>query len=64
MVPQTSAAKKEMVYPESDGKPMADNTKQFRWIVTVQGGLDALFVHREHERAARLRALGVEPQDG
>jgi Uma2 family endonuclease len=22
---------------------MADNTKQFRWIVTIQGGLDALF---------------------
>src|SRR5512147_3173235 len=33
----------EIVYPESDGKPMADNTKQFRWIVTIQGGLDALF---------------------
>lgn len=30
-------------YPTSDGKPMADNTKQFRWIVTIQGGLDALF---------------------
>jgi Uma2 family endonuclease len=25
---------------------MADNTTQFRWIVTIQGGLDALF--REH----------------
>lgn len=34
-------------YPESDGKPMADNTKQFRWIVTIQGGLDALFADRE-----------------
>lgn len=32
-----------VVYPESDGLPMADNTRQFRWIVTVQGGLDALF---------------------
>ena len=30
-------------YPESDGKPMADNTLQFRCIVTIQGGLDALF---------------------
>ena len=30
-------------YPQSDGKPMADNTTQFRWIVTIQGGLDALF---------------------
>ncbi len=33
-----------IVYPESDGQPMADNTKQFRWIVTIQGGIDALFV--------------------
>jgi Uma2 family endonuclease len=34
-----------IVYPESDGMPMADNTLQFRWIVTIQGGLDALFRH-------------------
>src|SRR5439155_16801562 len=30
-------------YPESDGKPMADNTVQYRCIVTIQGGLDALY---------------------
>src|SRR5205809_3637619 len=30
-------------YPESDGLPMAENTKQFRWIVTIEGGVDALF---------------------
>src|SRR5215470_20044076 len=39
---QTIAAP-ETAYPQSDGQPMADNTKQFRWIVTIQGGLDALF---------------------
>ena len=33
----------QLTYPQSDGQPMADNTKQFRWIVTIQGGLDALF---------------------
>ena len=33
----------QVIYPESDGQPMADNTKQFRWIVTIQGSLDALF---------------------
>jgi len=32
-----------ITYPQSDGQPTADNTKQFRWIVTIQGGLDALF---------------------
>jgi Uma2 family endonuclease len=34
-----------IVYPDSDGKPMADNTLQFRWIVKLQGGLDTLFRH-------------------
>lgn len=32
-----------IVYPESDGLPMADNTKQFRWITTIKTNLDALF---------------------
>jgi Uma2 family endonuclease len=32
-----------IAYPESDGKPMADNTKQFNWIITIAGGLDAYF---------------------
>jgi Uma2 family endonuclease len=31
------------VYPESDGQPMSDNTKQFRYIQTIVGGLEALF---------------------
>lgn len=30
----------EVVYPDSDGLPMADNTKQFRWIVTLKENLD------------------------
>ncbi|MBC7856079.1 MAG: Uma2 family endonuclease [Pirellulaceae bacterium] len=30
-------------YPEDDGEPLSDNTLQFRWIMTIQGGLDALF---------------------
>lgn len=35
--------KQEIIYPERDGNPMSDNTKQFRWITRIQGGLDALF---------------------
>jgi Uma2 family endonuclease len=31
------------VYRESDGKPMADNTKQFRWIVVIEQNLEWLF---------------------
>ena len=30
-------------YPDSDGKPMADNTKQTRWIVVLFTNLCALF---------------------
>lgn len=36
-------ASTEIVYPESDGRPMADNTLQFRWIVTIEGGLEVQF---------------------
>ncbi len=35
---------KKIIYPESDGKPMADNTKQFRYIATTKGGLDIVFM--------------------
>jgi Uma2 family endonuclease len=31
-----------VIYPESDGKPMSDNTKQFRWIVTIKENLELL----------------------
>jgi Uma2 family endonuclease len=33
----------KVYYPDSDGQPMADNTKQFRWIVTIKENLDLLF---------------------
>ena len=36
----------EIVYPDSDGQPMADNTRQFTYIVTIQGGIAALFADR------------------
>ncbi len=42
-----ASRKEQIVYPESDGKPMADNSKQFRWIVTLEGGFEALFRDRE-----------------
>lgn len=35
--------KPALIYPESDGKPMADNTKQFEYITTIKHGLDKLF---------------------
>jgi Uma2 family endonuclease len=38
--------KPRILYPDGDGEPMAENTLQFQWIVTIQGGLDALFRSR------------------
>ncbi len=49
MATHDTVAPPRLIYPESDGRPRADNTLQFRWIVTVQGG---------------IAALGVEPDQG
>jgi Uma2 family endonuclease len=43
MVTQLPIQTAEIIYPDSDGQLMADNTLQYRWIVTIQGGLDTLF---------------------
>ena len=32
----------KIIYPDSDGQPMSDNTKQFRWIVTIKENLELL----------------------
>jgi Uma2 family endonuclease len=38
-----TATPAEIIYPESDGKPMAENTKQFEWIVTIKENLEIVF---------------------
>jgi Uma2 family endonuclease len=38
----TLAAPANIVYPDSDGKPMADNTLQWEWIATVKGNIELL----------------------
>lgn len=38
-----SPSQSEVIYPDSDGQPMANNTTQFRWIVVIQQNLDWLF---------------------
>ncbi|KAM3090392.1 Uma2 family endonuclease [Phormidesmis sp. 146-35] len=40
---QPTLTSSELFYPESDGKPMADNTKQFHWIVVIEQNLEWLF---------------------
>ncbi|MBH8577186.1 Uma2 family endonuclease [Nostocaceae cyanobacterium CENA369] len=44
MVTELSSTAKNIIYPESDGQPMADNTKQFELIVLIKKNLDLLFV--------------------
>ena len=38
--------KKEIHYPDSDGKPIAENTEQFDYIVDIKLGLEWLFAKR------------------
>jgi Uma2 family endonuclease len=35
-----------IIYPEDDGQPMAENTLQFQWIVTIKEGLDRAYRDR------------------
>jgi len=45
MVSQLDPTASGIIYPDSDGKPMADNTEQFRWIVVIQQNLEWLFAN-------------------
>jgi Uma2 family endonuclease len=36
----------DALYPDSDGQPMAENTLQFEWIVTIKENLNLLFLDR------------------
>jgi len=36
-----------ILYPESDGKPLAENTKQLEWIVRLFGNIRALYIDRD-----------------
>ncbi len=35
----------QLLYPDDDGNPMAENTLQFEWIVTIEGGLEGMYRH-------------------
>jgi Uma2 family endonuclease len=35
----------DVIYPESDGQPVTENTRQFETITTIKGGLDAVFMN-------------------
>ena len=39
----TPETKLEIIYPDSDGSPMADNTEHYEWIVKIKENLEILF---------------------
>jgi Uma2 family endonuclease len=39
----TAQLDEDVLYPDSDGKPMADNTEQYKWIVLIKENLEILF---------------------
>ncbi|NET01235.1 MAG: Uma2 family endonuclease [Sphaerospermopsis sp. SIO1G1] len=39
----TPETKPEIIYPDSDGNPMSDNTKQYQWIVKIKENLEIIF---------------------
>jgi Uma2 family endonuclease len=42
---QTTA---NIIYPDGDGRSMSDNTKQFRWIVTIKENLELIYAQNPH----------------
>ncbi|MFI5455080.1 MAG: Uma2 family endonuclease [Isosphaerales bacterium] len=45
-VSTSSQTRTKVIYPDSDGQPMAENTLQFEWIVTIKEGIEAVFLDR------------------
>ena len=39
----TPETQSEIIYPDSDGNPMADNTEHYEWIVKIKENLEILF---------------------
>jgi Uma2 family endonuclease len=42
------APHRTIIYPDSDGQPMADNTEQFQWIVLLKENLECLFAQDDN----------------
>ena len=42
-IPRSFLPSGELIYPDSDGKPMADNTLQFEYIVSLKQGFEDLY---------------------
>ena len=41
----------DLLFPDSDGQPMSDNTEQYEWIVKIKENLENLnYVKRNNEQ--------------
>ncbi len=40
-----SISQPEIIYPDTDGQPMANNTEQFHWLVVIEQNLEWLFAN-------------------
>jgi Uma2 family endonuclease len=58
----TPAYRPAIEYPDSDGQPVAENTLQFKWIVIIKEGLEALF--RKHPEVFVAGDLFWYPVEG
>jgi hypothetical protein len=45
-IPGSVPASTDILYPESDGKPLAENTLQFDYIVLIKEGHEVLYMDR------------------
>ena len=43
VAPILTSTTAEIIYPDCDGNPMSDNTKQFRWIVAIKENLELIY---------------------
>ncbi len=43
-----SPTQQEVIYPDSDGLPMANNTDQFRWILVIEQNLEWMYANDEN----------------
>jgi Uma2 family endonuclease len=43
----TPETKLEIIYPDSDGNPIADNTEHYEWIVKIKENLELLFASKK-----------------
>ncbi len=42
---KSALSARKIIYPSSDGKPMAENIQHFKWIATIEGGLETFLCY-------------------